>query len=72
MELEFIESQYGKRMLKLDGHNFVKDRAGKEEKTYWKCKEFSSKNCKKRIITQRGTVIANNGIHTHPSEVAKA
>ena len=47
MDLEFIESQYGKKMLKLDGHIFVKDREGKEEKIYWKCKEFSSKTCKK-------------------------
>ena len=63
---EYIISEKGKPMLKIDGYLFVKDKQA-NNKIYWKCNKFAS-YCKSRTITNDGEVIKVPGEHNHSGD----
>ena len=63
---EYVLSEKGKPMLKIDCFLFVKDKQV-DTKIYWKCNKFAS-YCKSRAITNDGEVIKEPREHNHSGD----
>lgn len=63
---EFIQSEKGKPMLKIDDFLFVKDKQV-DNKIYWKCNKFAS-SCKSRVITSDSKVVKVPCEHNHSGD----
>lgn len=69
MPLEFISSEKGKDAILDNGHRYLKERTY-NGKTYWKCTNYDSMNCRARVHSNGESVIKRIGEHNHAADAA--
>ncbi len=68
--VEYVQNSKRGDFLKYEGHLFVKDKE-KNGRVYWKCKEFHSKSCHRRLHLENNQVINELGEHSHAANAAE-
>ena len=66
MEVSFIDTIRGRPKLCYEGHFFIKDKDGANDKIIWKCEKTGM--CKARIHTLENKVVKSLNEHTHSAQ----
>lgn len=72
--MEFIRSERGNNKLIYNGYVYVFEQFGKEEKSIWKCDQYTKVSCKGRIHTKNNEilkVIVHNHEEVNPVNLIK-
>ena len=67
--MEFTTTQRGARALLYQGHKYVINRRGREDRIFWRCGK--SRTCSGSVTTQEDIVISARDTHNHPVDTAE-
>jgi len=70
-DIDFVTTAKGARALIVDHFKYVKIRASKDEKVYWRCADNKTTKCTAKSSTMSEQLMAMLGYHNHSPDIGK-
>ena len=69
MDIQFVETEKGRKKLLVSGHLFCREKKI-DETVHWKCEKYYKNSCRARVSTCGNTIIRQSNEHNHAADAA--